>query len=30
VAYFLKERGRELSHEKTQITHVEQGVNVLG
>src|SRR5271157_6302835 len=24
VAHFLKERGLELSHEKTQITHVEE------
>jgi RNA-directed DNA polymerase len=30
VAHFLKERGLMLSHEKTQITHVEQGVDFLG
>jgi RNA-directed DNA polymerase len=30
VAHFLKERGLELSHEKTQITHVEEGFNFLG
>jgi RNA-directed DNA polymerase len=30
VAHFLKERGLELSHEKTQITHVEQGFDFLG
>jgi RNA-directed DNA polymerase len=30
VAHFLKERGLELSHEKTQITHVEVGFDFLG
>ena len=30
VAHFLKERGLELSHEKTQITHVEEGFDFLG
>jgi RNA-directed DNA polymerase len=30
VAHFLKERGVELSHEKTQITHVEEGFDFLG
>ena len=30
VAQFLKERGLELSHEKTQITHVEEGFDFLG
>jgi RNA-directed DNA polymerase len=30
VAHFLKERGLELSHEKTQITHVEDGFDFLG
>jgi RNA-directed DNA polymerase len=30
VAHFLKERGLELSHEKTRITHVEQGFDFLG
>ena len=30
VAHFLKERGLELSHEKTQITHVEHGFDFLG
>jgi RNA-directed DNA polymerase len=30
VAHFLKGRGLELSHEKTQITHVEQGFDFLG
>jgi RNA-directed DNA polymerase len=30
VAHFLKERGLELSHEKTQITHVEAGFDFLG
>ena len=30
VAQFLKERGLELSHEKTQITHVEDGFDFLG
>ena len=30
VAHFLKERGLELSHEKTQITHIEQGFDFLG
>ena len=30
VAHFLKQRGLELSHEKTQITHVEEGFDFLG
>ena len=30
VAQFLKQRGLELSHEKTQITHVEEGFDFLG
>src|SRR4051812_19120393 len=30
VAHFLKERGLTLSHEKTQITHVEEGFDFLG
>ncbi len=30
VAHFLKGRGLELSHEKTQITHIEQGFDFLG
>ena len=30
VAHFLKERGLELSHEKTRITHVEDGFDFLG
>ena len=30
VAAFLKERGLELSHEKTRITHVEEGFDFLG
>ena len=30
VAHFLKERGLELSHEKTQITHIEDGFDFLG
>jgi RNA-directed DNA polymerase len=30
VAHFLKERGLELSHEKTWITHVEEGFDFLG
>jgi RNA-directed DNA polymerase len=30
VAHFLHERGLELSHEKTQITHVEAGFDFLG
>jgi RNA-directed DNA polymerase len=30
VAHFLKERSLELSHEKTQITHVEHGFDFLG
>jgi RNA-directed DNA polymerase len=30
VAHFLKQRGLELSHEKTQITHVEAGFDFLG
>src|SRR3982750_3510534 len=30
VADFLKERGLELSHEKTRITHVEEGFDFLG
>src|SRR6516165_10967629 len=30
VAHFLKERGLELSHEKTQVTHVEEGFDFLG
>ncbi len=29
VAHFLKERGLELSHEKTQITHIEEGFEFL-
>jgi hypothetical protein len=28
VAHFLKERGLELSHEKTQITHIEAGFDL--
>ena len=30
VTHFLKKRGLELSHEKTQITHVEAGFDFLG
>jgi len=30
VAHFLKERGLELSHEKTHITHIEDGFDFLG
>src|SRR5262249_60215751 len=30
VAHFLKERGLELSHEKTSITHVADGFDFLG
>jgi RNA-directed DNA polymerase len=30
VAHFLKQRGLELSHEKTRITHVEAGFDFLG
>jgi len=30
VTQFLKQRGLELSHEKTQITHVEEGFDFLG
>ena len=30
VTHFLKDRGLELSHEKTQITHVEAGFDFLG
>ena len=30
VAHFLKERGLELSHEKTRITHIEAGFDFLG
>jgi RNA-directed DNA polymerase len=30
VAHFLKERGLELSHEKTQITHIQDGFDFLG
>src|SRR5215468_6528954 len=30
VAHFLKERGLELSHQKTQITHIEDGFDFLG
>jgi RNA-directed DNA polymerase len=30
VTHFLKERGLELSHEKTRITHVEEGFDFLG
>ena len=30
MAHFLKERGLELSHEKTGITHVEEGFDFLG
>src|SRR5262249_60684670 len=30
VAHFLKERGLELSHEKTSITHVVDGFDFLG
>ena len=30
VAHFLKERGLELSHEKTTITHIENGFDFLG
>src|SRR5262249_28256939 len=30
VAHFLKERGLELSHEKTRITHGEDGFDFLG
>ena len=30
VAHFLQERGLQLSHEKTQITHVEAGFDFLG
>jgi RNA-directed DNA polymerase len=30
VALFLKERGLELSHEKTSITYVEDGFDFLG
>jgi RNA-directed DNA polymerase len=30
VAHFLKERGLELSHEKTRITHLDDGFDFLG
>jgi RNA-directed DNA polymerase len=30
VAHFLKERGLELSHEKTSITHIDEGFDFLG
>jgi RNA-directed DNA polymerase len=30
VEHFLKERGLELSHEKTRITHIEDGFDFLG
>src|SRR5919206_2912782 len=30
VAQFLSERGLELSHEKTRITHIEDGFDFLG
>jgi RNA-directed DNA polymerase len=30
VAHFLKERGLELSHEKTSITHIDDGFDFLG
>src|SRR3954462_13946636 len=30
VAHFLRDRGLELSHEKTRITHVEEGFDFLG
>jgi RNA-directed DNA polymerase len=30
VAHFLAERGLRLSHEKTSITHVEDGFDLLG
>src|SRR5262245_64105754 len=30
VAHFLKGRGLELSHEKTRITHIEDGFDFLG
>src|SRR5215471_2916579 len=30
VAHFLSERGLELSHEKTSITHIEDGFDFLG
>ena len=30
VAHFLQGRGLELSHEKTQITHIEDGFDFLG
>ncbi len=30
VAHFLKERGLELSHEKTRITHIDDGFDFLG
>jgi RNA-directed DNA polymerase len=30
VTHFLKERGLELSHEKTRITHIEDGFDFLG
>ncbi len=30
VAHFLQERGLELSHEKTRITHIEDGFDFLG
>jgi len=30
VAHFLKERGLELSHEKTKITHIAEGFDFLG
>jgi RNA-directed DNA polymerase len=30
VTHFLKERGLELSHEKTRITHIEAGFDFLG
>ena len=30
VVEFLKERGLELSHEKTKITHIDEGFNFLG
>src|SRR6188474_771271 len=30
VAHFLNERGLELSHEKTSITHIDDGFDFLG
>jgi RNA-directed DNA polymerase len=30
VAHFLSERGLELSHEKTRVTHIEDGFDFLG